>query len=64
MTSPPNFATDLAAHPHHRGMREALALRHFEGGQSGMSAVEFGAFLQAELARWSKAVRETGAKLE
>ena len=26
MTSPPNFATDLAAHPHHRGMREALAL--------------------------------------
>ena len=45
-------------------MREALALRHFEGGQSGMSAVEFGAFLQAELARWNKAVRETGAKLE
>ena len=45
-------------------MREALALRHFEGGQSGMSAVEFGAFLQAELVRWNKAVRETGAKLE
>ena len=45
-------------------MREALALRHFEGGQSGMSAAEFGAFLQAELVRWNKAVRETGAKLE
>ncbi len=26
MTTPPNSAADLATHPHHRGMREALAL--------------------------------------
>lgn len=45
-------------------MRDALALRHFEGGQSGMTAAEFGNFLRAELARWEKAVRETGAKLD
>ena len=45
-------------------MREALALRHFEGGQSGISAAEFGTFLQTELVRWNKAVRETGAKLD
>jgi len=45
-------------------LREALAQRHFEGGQSGMSAAEFGGFLRTELARWEKSVRETGAKLE
>jgi tripartite-type tricarboxylate transporter receptor subunit TctC len=45
-------------------MREALAQRHFEGGQSGMDATEFGGFLRAELARWQTAVRETGAKLD
>ena len=45
-------------------LRETLAQMHFEGGQSGMTAAEFGGFLKAELARWEKAVRETGAKLE
>ena len=45
-------------------MREALAQMHFEGGQAGMTAVQFGAFLKAEFARWEKAVRETGARLD
>lgn len=45
-------------------VRESLAQMHFEGGLSGMTAAEFGGFLKAELARWEKAVRETGAKLE
>lgn len=44
--------------------RDALALRHFEGAQSGMTAAAFGTFLKAELARWQKAVRETGARLD
>jgi len=45
-------------------MREALVQRHFESAQSGMTAAAFGSFLQAELARWKKAVQETGARLE
>lgn len=45
-------------------LREGLAQRHFEGGQSGMTAAQFGTFLRTELSRWEKAVRETGAKLE
>lgn len=45
-------------------LRDALAQRHFEGGQSGMTTAQFGTFLRTELSRWEKAVRETGAKLE
>jgi len=45
-------------------MREALIQRHFESAQSGMTATAFGSFLQTELARWKKAVQDTGARLE
>jgi tripartite-type tricarboxylate transporter receptor subunit TctC len=45
-------------------MREALVQRHFESAQSGLSAAAFGTFLQAELARWKKAVQDTGARLD
>ncbi|MGH8617977.1 MAG: tripartite tricarboxylate transporter substrate binding protein [Burkholderiales bacterium] len=45
-------------------VRETLAQMHFEGPPPGMSVVAFGGFLKTELARWEKAVKETGAKLE